>query len=72
MLKRRWCEKAATLREKRFTLRRSQREELWRRFTQTDYRRIAERLHAILLLDSGQNAAPMDTRITLWGLLVTN
>ena len=36
MRKRRWCGTAATLREKRFTLRRSQREELWRCFTQTD------------------------------------
>jgi len=36
MLKRRWCGTAETLREKRFTLRRSQREELWRRFKQTD------------------------------------
>jgi transposase len=44
------------MREKLFTLTRSQREALWRRFKQTDDRRIAERLHAILLLDSGQNA----------------
>jgi hypothetical protein len=36
MLKRRWCGKAETMREKRFTLRRSQRAELWRRFKQTD------------------------------------
>jgi transposase len=44
------------MREKLFTLSRTQREEMWRRFKQTDDRRIAERLHAILLLDSGQNA----------------
>jgi transposase len=44
------------MREKRFTLSRSQREEMWRRFKQTDDRRVAERLHAILLLDAGQNA----------------
>jgi hypothetical protein len=37
-------------------LSRSQREDMWRRFKQTDDRRVAERLHAILLLDSGQNA----------------
>ena len=36
MRKRRWCGTAATLRAKRFTLRRSQCEELWRCFTQTD------------------------------------
>mgnify|MGYP000860948034 FL=1 len=45
------------MREKLFTLSRSQREAMWRRFKQTDDHRIAERLHAILLLDSGQNAA---------------
>lgn len=44
------------MREKQFTLSRSQRDALWRRFKQTDNRRIAERLHAILLLDDGQNA----------------
>src|SRR6266487_3320330 len=44
------------MREKLFTLSRSQREDMWRRFKQTDDRRVAERLHAILLLDSGQNA----------------
>ena len=56
MLKRRWCGTAETMRAKRVTLRRSQHEELWRRFKQTDDRRVAERLHAILLLDAGQNA----------------
>jgi len=45
------------MREKQFTLSRSQRETMWRRYKQTDDRRIAERLHAILLLDSGQNAS---------------
>jgi transposase len=44
------------MRQKLFTPSRSQREDLWRRFKQTDARRVAERLHAILLLDSGQNA----------------
>jgi transposase len=44
------------MREKLFTLSRTQREDMWRRFKHTDDRRVAERLHAILLLDSGQNA----------------
>jgi transposase len=44
------------MREKQFTLSRSQRDRMWRRFTQSDNRRVAERLHAILLLDDGQNA----------------
>ncbi len=44
------------MRQKLFTLSRLQREDMWRRFKQTDDRRVAERLHAILLLDSGQNA----------------
>jgi transposase len=44
------------MREKLFALSRRQREDMWRRFKQTDDRRVAERLHAILLLDSGQNA----------------
>lgn len=44
------------MREKLFTLTRSQREELWRRYKQTDDRRVAERLHAILLLDEGRSA----------------
>lgn len=45
------------MREKLFTLSQSQRAAMWRRFKQTDDHRIAERLHAILLLDSGHNAA---------------
>jgi transposase len=49
------------MREKQFTLSRSQREEMWRRFKQTDERRVAERLHAILLLDAGQNAESVCT-----------
>jgi transposase len=49
------------MREKLFSLSRSQREDMWRRFKQTDDRRIAERLHAILLLDSGQNAQSVST-----------
>ena len=44
------------MREKQFTLSRSQRDAMWKRYKHTDDRRIAERLHAILLLDSGQNA----------------
>jgi transposase len=44
-----------TMREKLFTLTRSQREELWRRYKQTADRRVAERLHAILLLDEGRS-----------------
>src|SRR4029450_10582925 len=44
------------MRQKLFALSRSQREDMWRRFKQADDRRVAERLHAILLLDSGQNA----------------
>lgn len=51
------CDEVAPMREKLFSLTRSQREAMWRRFKQTDDRRIAERLHAILLLDAGQNAA---------------
>ena len=43
--------------EKLFTLSRTQREDMWRRFKQSDDRRITERLHAILLLGSGQNTA---------------
>src|SRR5215212_3157033 len=42
--------------EKLFNLSRTQRKDMWRRFKQTDDRRVAERLHAILLLDSGQKA----------------
>jgi transposase len=49
------------MRQKLFTLSRSQREEMWRRFKQTDDRRRAERLHAILLLDSGQIAVAVST-----------
>jgi transposase len=49
------------MREKLFTLSRTQREDMWRRFKQTDDHRVAERLHAILLLDSGQNANSVST-----------
>jgi len=44
------------MRQKLFSLSRYGREDMWRRFKQIDDRRVAERLHAILLLDSGQNA----------------
>jgi transposase len=44
------------MREKLFTLTRSQRDDLWRRYKQTSDRRVAERLHAILLLDEGRSA----------------
>jgi hypothetical protein len=51
---------------KLFTLSRSQREEMWRRFKQIDDRRVGERLHAILLLDSGQNA----DAVTLFSIFI--
>lgn len=44
------------MREKLFTLTRSQRDDLWRRYKQATDRRVAERLHAILLLDEGRSA----------------
>ena len=44
------------MREKLFSLTRSQRDDLWRRYKQTSDRRVAERLHAILLLDEGRSA----------------
>ncbi len=44
------------MREKLFTLTRSQRDDLWRRYKQATDRRVAERLHAILLLDDGRSA----------------
>jgi hypothetical protein len=44
------------MRQKLFSLSRYGREDMWHRFKQADDRRVAERLHAILLLDSGQNA----------------
>lgn len=44
------------MREKLFTLTRSQRDDLWRRYKQTSDRRVAERLHALLLLDQGRSA----------------
>jgi hypothetical protein len=44
------------MREKLFSLTRSQREELRRRYKQTSDRRTAERLHAFLLLDEGRSA----------------
>lgn len=44
------------MREKLFTLTRSQREDLWRRYKQTSDRRVAERIHAILLFDEGRSA----------------
>ncbi len=43
------------MREKLFTLSRSQREALERRYKQTAERRISERIQAILLLDAGHN-----------------
>jgi transposase len=43
------------MREKLFTLTRSQRDTLERRYKQTSERRIAERIQAILLLDAGHN-----------------
>ena len=49
------------MRQKLFSLSRSQREDMWRRFKQADDHRVAERLHAILLLDGGQNADAVST-----------
>ncbi len=49
------------MRENLFTLSRTQREDMWRRFKQTYDRRVTERLHAILLLDIGQNAASVSS-----------
>jgi transposase len=43
------------MREKLFTLSRSQRDSLERRYKQTPERRISERIQAILLLDAGHN-----------------
>ena len=43
------------MREKLFTLTRSQRDDLERRYKQTHERRISERIQAILLLDAGHN-----------------
>jgi hypothetical protein len=43
------------MREKLFSLTRSQRDDLKRRYKQTAERRISERLQAILLLDAGHN-----------------
>ena len=43
------------MREKLFTLSRSQRDALERRYKQTNERRIAERIQTILLLDAGHN-----------------
>jgi transposase len=53
------------MREKLFTLTRSQREDLWRRYKQTSDRRVAERLHAILLLDEGRSARDVCTILHL-------
>lgn len=43
------------MREKLFTLTRSQRDDMERRYKQTYERRISERIQAILLLDAGHN-----------------
>jgi transposase len=53
------------MREKLFSLTRSQREELWRRYKQTEDRRVAERLHAILLLDERRSAHDVSTILHL-------
>jgi transposase len=53
------------MREKLFTLTRAQREDLWRRYKQTDDRHVAERLHAILLLDEGRSKADVSTILHL-------
>jgi hypothetical protein len=51
------------MRDKLFPLSRTQREDMWRRFKQTDHRRVAERLHALLLLNSGQNVQAVSTML---------
>jgi transposase len=53
------------MRERLFTLTRSQREELWRRYKQTEDRRVAERLHVILLLDEGRSATDVSAILHL-------
>ena len=53
------------MREKLFTLTRSQREDLWRHYKQTEDRRVAERLHAILLLDEGRSATDVSAILHL-------
>ncbi len=53
------------MREKLFTLTRSQRDDLWRRYKQTSDRRIAERLHAILLLDEGRSGSDVSAILHL-------
>jgi transposase len=54
-----------TMREHLFTLTRSQREDLWRRYKQTEDRRVAERLHAILLLAEGRSAQDVSATLHL-------
>jgi len=53
------------MREQLFTLTRSQREDLWHRYKQTKDRRVAERLHAILLLDEGRSATDVSAILHL-------
>ena len=53
------------MRERLFTLTRAQREVLWRRYKQTEDRRVAERLHAILLLDEGRSATDVSAILHL-------
>jgi hypothetical protein len=53
------------MREQLFTLTRSQREDLWRRYKQTEDRRMEERLHAILLLDEGRSAVDVSSILHL-------
>ena len=53
------------MRDKLFTLTRSQREDLWRRYKQTSEQRVAERLHAILLLDEGRSRSEVSAILHL-------
>lgn len=53
------------MREKLFALTRSQRDDLWRRYKQTSERRVAERLHAILLLDAGRSGSEVSAILHL-------
>lgn len=53
------------MREPLFKLSHSQREEMQRRYKRTSERRISERIHAILLLDSGRNLPEVADILTI-------
>jgi hypothetical protein len=52
---------SVAMRQKLFTLCRSDHEYMWRRFKQTNDRHIVERLHAILLPGISQNVDANET-----------